>query len=183
MTIGLSPVSLTALTVLLAASATAQQPAASVAHPELWPKVNAQPKRDPAVERRVDALLKTMSVEDKVGQIIQVDIGSITPADVRSYKIGSVLNGGNSGPYGDEYASPAKWLKLADEFYDASMTRSDKGPKIPIIWGTDSVHGNNNIVGATLFPHNIGLGAARDRDLIREIGRVTALETAAARLD
>ncbi|EPR15053.1 1,4-beta-D-glucan glucohydrolase [Sphingobium indicum IP26] len=183
MTTGLSPVSLTALTLLLATAATAQQPAASIAHPQLWPKVAAQPKRDPAVERRVEALLKSMSVEDKVGQIIQVDIGSITPADVRTYKIGSVLNGGNSGPYGDEYASPAKWLQLADEYYDASMARADKGPKIPIIWGTDSVHGNNNIVGATLFPHNIGLGAARDPDLIREIGRITALETAAAGLD
>src|SRR3546814_926037 len=147
MTTGLSPVSLTALTLLLATAATAQQPAASIAHPQLWPKVAAQPKRDPAVERRVEALLKSMSVEDKVGQIIQVDIGSITPADVRTTKIGSVLNGGNSGPYGDEYASPAKWLQLADEYYDASMARADKGPKIPLIWGTDSVHGNNNIVG------------------------------------
>lgn len=171
------------LSALLAGTAMAQQPASSVARPDIWPKVAAQPRRDAAVEKRVDALIKAMSVEDKVGQIIQVDIGSITPADVRTYKIGSVLNGGNSGPYGDEYASPAKWLALADEYYDASMARGDDRPKIPIIWGTDSVHGNNNIVGATLFPHNIGLGAARDRDLIREIGRVTALETAAAGLD
>ncbi len=161
----------------------ASQAASPVANPAIWPKVNAQPKRDPKVEKRVDALIQAMSLEDKVGQIIQVDIGSIKPADVVTYKIGSVLNGGNSGPYDDEYASPAKWLKLADEFYDASMTRSDSRPKVPIIWGTDSVHGNNNIVGATLFPHNIGLGAARDRDLIRKIGEVTALETAAAGLD
>ena len=182
-----SPASLTILALALAGTAGAQstppQAASAVANPAIWPKVDAQPKRDAKVEARVDALIRAMSVEDKVGQLIQVDIGSIKPADVVTYKIGSVLNGGNSGPYDDEYASPAKWLKLADEFYDASMTRSDGGPKVPIIWGTDSVHGNNNIVGATLFPHNIGLGAARDRDLIRKIGEVTALETAAAGLD
>ncbi|AUW58578.1 1,4-beta-D-glucan glucohydrolase [Sphingobium sp. SCG-1] len=169
---------------LISAPVVAQAPELSpVAHPELWPALKAQPQRDAKVEKRIDALLKAMSIEDKVGQIIQVDIGSIKPADVVTYKIGSVLNGGNSGPYDDEYASPAKWLKLADEFYDASMARADKAPKIPIIWGTDSVHGNNNIVGATLFPHNIGLGAARNRDLIRKIGEATALETAAAGLD
>ncbi|MEE4451411.1 glycoside hydrolase family 3 protein [Novosphingobium resinovorum] len=186
--VSLARISLAALAVgLLAAPLAAQsqqqnqQPPASIAHPDLWPQVKAQPQRDPAVEKRVEALLGTMSVEDKVGQLIQVDIGSITPAQVRETRIGSVLNGGNSGPYDDEYAPPAKWLKLADEYYDASMAAP--GPKIPIIWGTDSVHGNNNIVGATLFPHNIGLGAARDRDLIREIGKVTALETAAAGLD
>jgi beta-glucosidase len=154
-----------------------------VAHPALWPAVKAQPSRDPAIEKRIDALMARMSLRDKVGQIIQVDIGSITPADVVEWKIGSVLNGGNSGPYGDELAPPAKWLKLADEYYDASMKRTDGGPRIPIIWGTDSVHGNNNIVGATLFPHNIGLGAMRDPDLVRKIGEVTAAETAAAGLD
>ncbi|WHO37928.1 exo 1,3/1,4-beta-D-glucan glucohydrolase [Sphingobium sp. AP49] len=172
-----------ALTGGAAAQSVPQQPTASIANPAIWPKLNAQPKRDAKVEQRIDALMRAMSIEDKVGQLIQVDIGSIKPADVVTYKIGSVLNGGNSGPYDDEYASPAKWLKLADEFYDASMTRNDGRPKIPIIWGTDSVHGNNNIVGATLFPHNIGLGAARDRDLIRKIGEITALETAAAGLD
>ncbi|WP_336958147.1 glycoside hydrolase family 3 protein [Sphingobium aquiterrae] len=192
MKIILSRVSIAAIVTLMAGPLGAQsqpqsrpepQPLSAVAHPALWPQVKAQPGRDPAVERRIDALMRAMSLEDKVGQIIQVDIGSITPADVVTYKIGSVLNGGNSGPYDDEYASPAKWLKLADEYYDASMRRADNGPKIPIIWGTDSVHGNNNIVGATLFPHNIGLGAAHDRDLIRKIGEVTALETAAAGLD
>ncbi|CAN5257062.1 exo 1,3/1,4-beta-D-glucan glucohydrolase [soil metagenome] len=172
-----------AATLLAGQGVAADAPLSSVAHPALWPAVAAKPARDPKIEKRIDALMKAMSVEDKVGQIIQVDIGSITPADVVTFKIGSILNGGNSGPYDDEYASPAKWMKLADAYYDASMQRSDSRPKIPIIWGTDSVHGNNNIVGATLFPHNIGLGAARDRDLIRRIGEVTALETAAAGLD
>ncbi|CAN5389481.1 exo 1,3/1,4-beta-D-glucan glucohydrolase [soil metagenome] len=167
---------------LLAGNAASNQPSSSVAHPAIWPELKALP-RDAAVEKRVDALIARMSTEDKVGQMIQVDIGSIKPADVETFKIGSILNGGNSGPYDDELAPPAKWLKLADEYYDASMKRSDNGPRIPIIWGTDAVHGNNNIVGATLFPHNIGLGAARDRDLIRRIGEVTSIETAAAGQD
>ncbi|BCA61561.1 1,4-beta-D-glucan glucohydrolase [Sphingomonas sp. HMP9] len=139
--------------------------------------------RDPKVEARIDAIMKTMTVADKIGQLIQVDIASITPADLRIYKIGSILNGGNSGPGGNDLAPPVEWLKLADAFYDASMARTDGRPAIPVIWGTDAVHGNNNIPGATLFPHNIGLGAARDRDLMREIGHVTAVETAAAGID
>ena len=166
----------------VAAQDRAAPTASAVAHPAKWPALKAVP-RDPAVEKRVDALIAAMSVEDKVGQLMQVDIGSIKPIDVETYKIGSVLNGGNSGPYDDELAPPAKWLKLADEFYDASMKRSDGRPAIPIIWGTDAVHGNNNIVGATLFPHNIGLGAARDPALIRRIGEVTSVETAAAGQD
>ncbi|MBU3077743.1 glycoside hydrolase family 3 protein [Sphingomonas quercus] len=172
---------LAALALMLAGAGPA--PLSPVAHPEKWPEVKAEPQRDPAIEARIDRILAAMTIEDKVGQLIQVDIGSITPADILTYKLGSVLTGGNSGPYGDDYAPPAKWLQLADEYYDASVKRSDGRPVVPIIWGTDSVHGNNNIVGATLFPHNIGLGAARDPDLIRRIGEVTALETAAAGLD
>ncbi|VVT14827.1 1,4-beta-D-glucan glucohydrolase [Sphingomonas aurantiaca] len=158
-------------------------PVSAVAHPEIWPTANARPLRDPNVEARIEAILKRMSVTDKIGQLIQVDIASIEPSDLRTYKLGSILNGGNAGPGGNDLAPPIEWLKLADAFYDASMARSDGRPAIPVIWGTDAVHGNNNIPGATLFPHNIGLGAARDRDLMREIGHVTAIETAAAGID
>ena len=162
----------------------AQQAAsAGVAHPELWPTLPMKLKRDPKVEARVDAILKRMSVEDKVGQLIQVDIASITPKDLETYKLGSVLNGGNSAPNSDEFAPAAEWLKLFDAFYDASVKRSDGRPVVPIIWGTDAVHGDNNIVGATLFPHNIGLGATRDPALIRRIGAATAAETAATGID
>lgn len=175
---------LTAMSLVLPLATAVDAPAPSpVATPALWPEVKAEPQRDPAIERRIDTLLAGMSVKDKVGQLIQVDIASITPDDVKQWKIGSVLTGGNSGPYGDDYALPPKWLQLADAFYEASMARSDGNPKIPIMWGTDAVHGNNNIVGATIFPHNIGLGAARDRDLIRKVGEITAIETAAAGLD
>jgi beta-glucosidase len=173
------------LLAIVAATASAQdrQDPAATAHPEQWPAIAARPRLDPKIEARVDRLLEAMSLEDKVGQIIQADIATITPEDLRTYKLGSVLNGGNSAPNKDEFAPPAEWLKLADRFYDASMARSDGRPKVPVLWGTDAVHGNNNIVGATLFPHNIGLGAARDPGLMREIGQVTAEETAAAGLD
>ncbi|MGJ3627681.1 glycoside hydrolase family 3 N-terminal domain-containing protein [Sphingomonas sp. MMS24-JH45] len=154
-----------------------------MAHPAIWPKLAARPRLDAKVEARVDTLLKAMSIEDKVGQLIQADIATIKPEDLLTYKLGSVLNGGNSAPNNDEYAPPAEWLKLADRFWQASMARKDGRPKIPMIWGTDAVHGNNNIVGATLFPHNIGLGAARDPALMERIGAITARETAAAGLD
>ena len=155
----------------------------AVAHPALWPRVAARPALDSRVETRITRLMAGMSIEDKVGQLIQADIATITPEDLKTYKLGSVLNGGNSSPDNNEFAPPSAWLKLADAFYDASMQRSDGRPAIPVIWGTDAVHGNNNIVGATLFPHNIGLGATRDPELLEEIGEVTAIETAAAGLD
>lgn len=151
----------------------------AVAHPAIWPKAHP-PTRQPAVEARIESLLSRMSIEDKVGQLLQVDIASIEPSDLRQYKLGSILNGGNSAPNDDELAPPREWLALADQFYAASMERSDDRPAVPVIWGTDAVHGNNNIVGATIFPHNIGLGAMRNPELVRRIGEVTAAETAAA---
>ncbi|MEH3159914.1 MAG: glycoside hydrolase family 3 C-terminal domain-containing protein [Sphingomonas taxi] len=169
-----------------AVSASAQQqaaPVSAVAHPDQWPTLPMKLRRDARVEARVDALLAKMSIEDKVGQLIQVDIASITPKDLETYKLGSILNGGNSAPNNDERAPAAEWLKLFDAFYDASVKRSDGRPVVPVIWGTDAVHGANNIVGATLFPHNIGLGAMRDPALIKRIGAVTALETAATGID
>ncbi len=164
-------------------AASAAVPAAATAHPEQWPLLPMQLKRDAKVEARVAAILAKMSIEDKVGQLIQVDIASITPKDLETYKLGSILNGGNSAPNGDEFAPAPEWLKLFDAFYDASVKRSDGRPVVPVIWGTDAVHGANNIVGATLFPHNIGLGAMRDPALIKKIGAVTAAETAATGID
>lgn len=142
-----------------------------------WPRPEPR-ERDAALEARVSDLLARMSLEEKVGQIIQADISTVEPEDVRRFHLGSILNGGNSGPGGDDRASPAEWLALADAFYDASMDASDGGVAIPVIWGTDAVHGHANIIGATVFPHNIGLGATRDPDLVRRIGRVTAREIA-----
>ncbi|MDZ4047436.1 MAG: glycoside hydrolase family 3 N-terminal domain-containing protein, partial [Pseudoxanthomonas sp.] len=138
---------------------------------------------DAALEQRITDLIATMTVEEKVGQLVQGDIASITPDDVRKYRLGSILAGGNSDPGGRYDASPAEWLALADAFYEASMDTSQGGKAIPIIFGIDAVHGQSNIVGATLFPHNIGLGATRNPDLLRRIGEITALETRATGME
>jgi beta-glucosidase len=124
-----------------------------------------------------------MTLEQKVGQMVQPDIRNVTPEDVRKYRLGSILNGGGAWPGGAKRASVADWVRLADQFYDASMDVAGGAPAIPIIWGTDAVHGHNNVRGATLFPHNIGLGATRNGDLIERIGEVTAVEVAATGID
>ncbi|MCI1048199.1 MULTISPECIES: glycoside hydrolase family 3 protein [unclassified Stenotrophomonas] len=142
-----------------------------------WPQVTWPLAADPALEKRITDLMAGMTVEEKVGQLVQGDIASLTPDDVRRYRLGSILAGGNSDP-GDRYdASPAEWLALADAFYDASMDTSKGGKAIPLLFGIDAVHGQSNIIGATLFPHNIGLGATRNPELLRQIGGITALET------
>ncbi len=158
-----------------AASVAEDIPAARI-HPERWPEVAFPSVLTEAGEARVQAILARMTLEQKVGQIIQADIASVTPEDVRRYRLGSVLNGGNSGPGGDDLAPAQDWLALADAFYEASMDVGPGEPAIPIVWGTDAVHGHSNIVGATIFPHNVGLGAARDPELIERIGKVTAVE-------
>lgn len=137
-----------------------------------------------AIEQRIDALLAAMSVEQKVGQVIMPDISTISPDDVRRFGFGSILNGGNSGPGGNERAPAAQWLALADAFWDASTAARDDGrPAIPVLWATDAVHGHNNVVGATIFPHNVGLGATGNADLVRRIGEATAAEIAATGID
>jgi beta-glucosidase len=137
---------------------------------------------DPSQQRALE-ILDRMTLEEKVGQIIQADIASITPDDVRKYNLGSVLNGGNSAPGGGKTASPEAWIALADEYWEASTDTSDGGVGIPALWGTDAVHGHNNLQSATIFPHNIGLGAANDVDLMRRIAEVTAREIRATGLD
>lgn len=158
---------------LLSAAAGAQD---STVHPEQWSEARWPIARDAAAEARIATLLSGMSVEEKVGQVIQADIASVTPEEVRQYHLGSVLNGGNSGPGGNDLAPARDWLALADAFWAASVDKSAGGSGIPVIWGTDAVHGHSNIIGATLFPHNIGLGAARDPELIQRIGAATAAE-------
>ncbi|MCW0369034.1 hypothetical protein NB699_004017 [Xanthomonas sacchari] len=159
----------------------AAAPARAEASP--WPSVTWPLPEDPALEQRLTALIATMTVEEKVGQLVQGDIGSLTPEDVRKYRLGSILAGGNSDPGGRYDAAPAEWLALADAFYAASMDTSHGGKAIPVLFGIDAVHGQSNIVGATLFPHNIGLGATRNPALLRRIGEITALETRATGME
>ncbi|HKC01730.1 MAG TPA: glycoside hydrolase family 3 protein, partial [Sphingomicrobium sp.] len=149
--------------------------AASAADP--WPK-RAAPTPDASLDARVRSIVAGMTLEQKVGQITQADIRSVTPDDVRKYYLGSVLNGGGAWPGMNMHASVRDWLKLSDEFTRASLA-TDMNVKVPVIWGTDAVHGHNNIYGATLFPHNIGLGAAHDPRLMSRIGRATASQVRA----
>ena len=152
-------------------------------HPDLWPALSPAVTPDAAIEARITAILAGMTLEQKVGQLIQPDIASFTPEDLRHFDFGSILNGGNSSPNGNEFAPASEWLALADRFYDASLDPSHGAHPIPILWGTDAVHGHNNIVGATIFPHNVGLGATRDPNLIQKIGEVTAREVRVTGLD
>jgi len=161
-------------------------PAAAVKpiiHPELWPKQSSPIARDPQQEQQIAELLAKMTLEEKVGQVIQADIASVTPQEVKDYHLGSVLNGGNSAPNNNNHSPAIDWLTLADKFWLASTDTSDGGVGIPALWGIDAVHGNNNVVGATVFPHNIGLGAARDPELMAKIGTVTAKEILVTGID
>ena len=139
---------------------------------------------DTSEDARIADLISRMSVERKVAQLIQPQINSFTAEDMLRYRFGSYLNGGNGGPYGNEYAEASEWLKLADEMYLASVEPMPGGePVIPTMWGTDAVHGHTNIIRATIFPHNIALGATRDADLVRRVGEATAVEIEVTGID
>jgi beta-glucosidase len=131
-----------------------------------------EPYRNPElpVEARVEDLLSRMTFADKVGQMTLVDKNSVTPEDVYAYLIGGVLSGGGAYPSPN---TPPAWAEMVNGFQDAAL-ETELG--IPIIYGVDAVHGHNNLSGAVIFPHNIGLGAARNPGLVEEIGRITARE-------
>ncbi len=147
-----------------------------------WPRIESAIPRDDALEAKVEALLRSLTLEEKVGQMIQVELQNVTADELKQYHLGSVLNGGGSWPGKKKGASVQDWLARADEHWEASMDPANPH-RIPIIWGTDAVHGHNNVRGATLFPHNIGLGAAHDPELLRRIGEVTAREVARTGID
>lgn len=148
-----------------------------------WPALTSAVAKDEAVEARIDALIGRMTLEEKVGQMLQPEIRQVTPEDFTNFHLGSVLNGGGSTPNNNKYATADDWVKMADGFWHASVDKRDGRVGIPMMWGSDAVHGVGNVIGATLFPHNIALGAARNPDLIRQIGAVTAREIAATGLD
>ncbi|MBU6267552.1 MAG: glycoside hydrolase family 3 protein [Sphingomonadales bacterium] len=138
-----------------------------------WPVRKATAHRDPAVERRIRAIVSGMTLEQKIGQITQPEIRYITPDEVRAHYIGTILNGGGAWPAMNKHAAVTDWTALADAYAKAALA-TDMPVKVPILWGIDAVHGNNNIFGATTYPHNIGLGAAHDPALVQRIGRATA---------
>ncbi|TFW19802.1 glycoside hydrolase family 3 protein [Duganella callida] len=147
-----------------------------------WPHVTSAVKQNKAMEARIRQIVAGMTLAQKVGQMTQPEIKFSTPEDIRTYYIGSVLNGGGSWPQGNKHATAADWVKLADAYYDASMS-TDMKVHIPVIWGIDAMHGNSNMYGATLFPHNIGLGAARDPKLIGEMAKSVAKAVRATGID
>ncbi len=120
----------------------------------------------------IQNLMSTLTLEEKVGQMLQAEKGYITPLEVTQYNIGSILSGGGSHPeaYDD---SPDDWYQMVRTYQEAALNSSSE---IPLIYGVDAVHGHNNVYGATIFPHNINLGMTRNEDLIRQIGMATAAE-------
>ncbi len=126
-----------------------------------------------AARARAADLLAAMTLPEKVAQMTQVEKNSLTPDDVAKYGLGSVLSGGGGNP---EPNTPGAWFEMVGGFQQAAL---QSRLKIPLLYGSDAVHGHNNMVGATIFPHNIGLGATRDPELVRRVGRATALETSA----
>ncbi len=170
-----------AATMMLLATAAGAQPAEPAQDPQRWPATASPPAFiDAASEARISALIARMSLREKIGQMIQADITAISPAQLKRYPLGSILAGGNGGPYGNERADAASWARLVGEFRTASQKT---GAGIPILFGVDAVHGHSNLPGATIFPHNIGLGAANDPDLIQRIGVVTAAELSGSGID
>ncbi|PXA85918.1 1,4-beta-D-glucan glucohydrolase, partial [Caulobacter sp. D5] len=153
----------------------------TTAHPEAWPAAKSPASiTDARTEAFITDLMKKMSVEEKVGQTIQGDIASMTPADLATYPLGSILAGGNSAPDGNDRATPKAWTDLIDAYRKEALAKRPGRTPIPLLFGIDAVHGHNNIVGATIFPHNVGLGAMRDPALIERIGQATAEEVAVA---
>ena len=120
------------------------------------------------------AILEKMTLEQKVGQVIMPEINSVSPKQAKKFHLGTILNGGGGFPNQNKNSTIEDWKNLSKNYYDAS-TNID-GQKIPILWGTDAVHGHNNVIGATIFPHNIALGATRNETLLRNIGAAVAKE-------
>jgi beta-glucosidase len=166
----------TALVVTALAAATLSS--AAVSHPGAA-HAAAPLYQDPSqpVPVRVNDLLKRMSLDDKLGQMTQAERLAATPADLAQYRLGSLLSGGGSAPSPNNAES---WANMYDSYQRAAVG-TPLG--IPMIYGVDAVHGHNNVWGATVFPHNIGLGATRDPALVERIGRATAKEIAGTGVD
>uniref|UniRef100_A0A7C9EXW4 Beta-glucosidase n=1 Tax=Opuntia streptacantha TaxID=393608 RepID=A0A7C9EXW4_OPUST len=128
-----------------------------------------------AIEDRVKDLLSRMTLKEKLAQMTQIERRVASPYALKELGIGSVMSAGGSAPF--ERATSADWADMIDNFQKYAM-ESRLG--IPVIYGLDAVHGNSNVYGTTIFPHNVNLGATRDPDLAHRIGAATALEVRAS---
>ncbi len=137
------------------------------------------PYPDPSlpVPVRVSQMMAQMTLDEKIGQMTQAERGSVSNADITNFSLGSLLSGGGSSPSPNNATS---WANMYDGYQNAAVA-SRLG--IPLIYGVDAVHGHNNVHGATIFPHNIGLGAARNPGLVQQIGRATAEEVSGTGID
>jgi beta-glucosidase len=135
--------------------------------------IRAEAQTSARSETKASALVAAMTLDEKIGQMVQVDMNAMKDlADIQKYAIGSMLSGGDSDP---KQITPQGWLTPCSEFQSwALKTRL----RVPLIYGIDAVHGHNNVDGAVIFPHNIGLGATRDAGLVEKAARVTAREIA-----
>jgi beta-glucosidase len=157
-------IALVALTAGLLSAPVATRKAVAAGEPYLDPNL--------PVAARVADLLPRMSLDEKIGQMTQAERASVTAAQITQFRLGSVLSGGGSAPSPN---NPTSWADMVDGFANGALATP---LRIPLVYGADAVHGHNNVVGATIFPHNIGLGATRDPVLVRDIGRAVAEETA-----
>jgi beta-glucosidase len=149
----------------------AQLPAAD---PKIVVNAHGLPYLDPAlpVATRVDDLMSRMSLAEKVGQMAQAErLGLKSPGEIADLGLGSILSGGGSTPAEN---TPEAWADMIDGFQEQALSTS---LQIPLLYGADAVHGHSNVLDATIFPHNIGLGATRDPALVQQLAEDTAVET------
>ena len=135
-----------------------------------------QVKKEPTnkIEVKIDSIISLMTIQEKIGQMTQIDQQFLdTITDISDYAIGSLLSGGGSNPDTNHFEG---WADMYDKYQEISL-KSRLG--IPLIYGVDAVHGHNNVIGATIFPHNVGLGCANDYELCRKVSEATAVEVAA----
>jgi beta-glucosidase len=163
-----------------AGAAKAPETAVAKTPPKTWgapwvPRSGTWPSQ--ACSQKAAELLGRMTLAEKVGQMTQAERRDLEPGDIQRYALGSVLSAGGSAPGG---ATKAEWADMLDAMH-AEALASRLG--IPLLYGVDAVHGHNNVLGATIFPHNIGLGAANDPELVRAVARATAVELEATGVD
>ena len=140
--------------------------------------LHSQQYKDKTISIKVKNLVAEMTLDEKIGQMTQVDHRYLEQkSDIKTYFLGSLLSGGGSAP---DTNNPRSWVRMYNEYQDFAL---DTRLAIPLIYGIDAVHGHNNVYGATIFPHNIGLGCSNDEKLVQEISEATAREVRATGLD